>query len=87
MKKFVIAIAMLGLSAGAVTAATVTNRDDKDYTLTVTESGNRTEVGLAAGQTISVCGGGCFLTLPNGDRETLSGSETVEISGGRASIK
>jgi hypothetical protein len=25
--------------------------------------------------------------MPNGDREALSGGETVEISGGKASIK
>ena len=86
MKPLLIA-AVLGLSASAVQAATVVNMDDTDYTLTVTEAGERSEIGLAAGQTISLCNAGCFLTLPNGDRETLSGTETVEISGGRARIK
>ena len=87
MKPLVIAAVALSLSAVAVHAATVVNKDDKDYTLTVTEGGERSEIGLSAGQTISVCSGGCFITLPNGDREALAGSETVEISGGRARIK
>ena len=87
MKLFLIAVATLGLSAAAASAATVVNMDDKDYMLTVTEGGERSEVGLGAGQTLSLCNAGCFLTLPNGDREALSGNETVEISGGRAKIK
>lgn len=87
MKRVLIAIATLGLTAAATQAATVKNNDDKAYTLVVTEGGQRSEIALGAGQSITVCSGGCFITLPNGDREALSGGEAVEISGGRAKVK
>ena len=87
MTRIHIAIAMIAMSVGAAQAATVENMDDKAYTLTVTEGGERSEIGIEAGQTISICPGGCFLTLPDGDRAALSGNETVEITGGRAKIK
>lgn len=87
MKQFLIAAATLGFAAAAADAATVINRDDTNYTLTVTEGGSRSEIGLAAGQTITLCNSGCFITLPNGDREALSGNETVEIAGGRARVR
>lgn len=87
MKQFLIAAAALGCVAAAADAATVINRDDTNYTLTVTEGGNRSEIGLAAGQTITLCSAGCFITLPNGDREALSGGETVEIANGRAKVR
>ena len=77
----------LVLLTGTASAATVVNQDAQAYTLVVTEGGQKSEVGLAAGQTIDVCGGGCFITMPNGDREALSGGETVEIKGGTATIK
>ncbi len=78
---------VLILLTGAANAATVVNHDSQAYTLVVTEGGQKSEVGLAPGQTIDVCGGGCFITMPNGDREALSGGETVEITGGAATIK
>ena len=55
--------------------------------VTIVENGNRTELPLGAGETESVCPSGCFVTLPNGDRVALNGDETVEISGGSASVK
>jgi hypothetical protein len=87
MNRLTIALATLALVATAAGAATVVNKDGQAYTLTVTENGQRSEVGVGAGESISVCAAGCFLTLPNGDREALSGQETVEISGGKATIK
>ena len=87
MKRLLIAAAALALGAVSAGAATVINKDDKDYTLTVTEGGDRSEIGLGAGQTISLCNSGCFITMPNGDREALTGNETVEINGGRAKVK
>lgn len=87
MRQMIIAVAALGLAAPAADAATLINRDDRDYTLTVTEGGNRSEVGLAAGQSITLCSNGCFIVMPNGDREALSGNETVEIQGGRAKVR
>jgi hypothetical protein len=87
MKPILTAIAVLGFAASAAAAATIVNKDDKPYTLIITEGGQRSEIGLGAGQTIMPCSAGCFLTLPNGDREALTGNETVEISGGRAKVK
>ena len=55
--------------------------------LVVTEGGSKTDLALAAGETVEFCANGCFVTLPNGDLEALTGSETVEISGGVARIK
>ena len=56
-------------------------------TLIVTEGGTRTELALAAGETVEFCSSGCFVTMPNGDLEALTGSETIEISNGVARIK
>jgi seryl-tRNA(Sec) selenium transferase len=87
MKKFLVTAAALVFSAGMAHAATITNNDGAAVMIVVTEGGQQTEVGVGPGQSVSVCGGGCFVTMPNGDREALSGGETVEISGGKASIK
>lgn len=86
MKKLVLTAAALAISLPAY-AATVTNKDDVQRTLIVTEDGDQTELVLSAGETIDFCAGGCFVTMPNGDREALSGSEAIEISGGRAEFK
>lgn len=87
MNVFRLASVFLILSAVAASAASIVNKDDQPYALTVTEGGEKSEIAVAAGQTLSLCKGGCFIVMPNGDRETLSGGETVEIKGGRARIK
>lgn len=81
---------MLLLSTGVAApalAASITNKDSDSVVVTIVENGNRTELPLGAGETESVCPSGCFVTLPNGDRVALNGDETVEISGGSASVK
>ncbi|TPJ73995.1 hypothetical protein [Mesorhizobium sp. B2-7-1] len=85
-KSVVAAIALLALS-GSAFAASAINRDAQTRTLVVTEGGAKSELTLAAGETVEFCSSGCFVTLPNGDLEALTGSETVEISGGAARIK
>ena len=82
-------VASLGLLAGsgAALAASAVNLDSEPRTLIVTEGGARSELAIAAGDTVEFCASGCFVTLPNGDREALTGSETLEISGGAARIK
>lgn len=87
MKSLVLTTAVLLLTAGLASAATVTNKDGAAVMIVITEGGQQTEVGVGPGQSVTVCGGGCFVTMPNGDRETLSGGETVDISGGKATIK
>ena len=86
-KTLIVAAIALPLAIGLANAATVTNKDGAAIMIVVTEGGQKTEVGIEPGKSVNVCGGGCFVTMPNGDRETLSGSETVEITGGKASIK
>jgi len=72
---------------GSAFAASAINRDAQTRTLVVTEGGAKSELTLGAGETVEFCSNGCFVTLPNGDLEALTGSETVEISGGAARIK
>lgn len=86
-KIMTLASVALALGTGLAHAATVTNKDGAAIMIVVTEGGQKTEVGIEPGKSVNVCGGGCFVTMPNGDRETLTGSETVEINGGKASIK
>ncbi len=87
MKKFSVAIAALLALSGQGIAASAVNLDAEPRTLIVTEGGSKSELALAAGETVEFCSSGCFVTMPNGDREALTGSETIEISGGVAKIK
>lgn len=88
MNRFLVAAGVLFLAMpGAALAASAVNRDAEPRTLIVTEGGSKTELAIAAGETVEFCASGCFVTMPNGDREVLTGTETVEISGGNARIK
>ncbi|MFZ1681435.1 MAG: hypothetical protein WAT70_10485 [Rhizobiaceae bacterium] len=87
MKKFLIALAGTLAFGGVAQAATVINKDAEPRTLVVTEGSNKSELTVSGGETLDFCPTGCFVTLPNGDREALTGSETVEISGGKARIR
>ncbi|MCV0377621.1 hypothetical protein [Nitratireductor sp.] len=87
MKKFVYAAAGLLVTGGAAFAASAVNLDSEAHTLVVTEGGSQTELVVGAGETIEFCAAGCFVTMPNGDREVLSGSETIEISGGKGRVR
>lgn len=86
MKSLFMAGALL-MFATAASAATIVNKDDKAHMLVITEGGQQAEVGIGPGESIGACNSGCFITLPNGDREALSGGETVEINDGKATIK
>lgn len=84
-----ISLALVGLLAtsGMGIAASAVNLDSEPHTLIVTENGGRNELTIGAGETVEFCANGCFVTMPNGDRQALTGSEIVEISGGAARIK
>ena len=86
LKSVVAAISLLAVGSTAYAASAV-NLDSEPRTLIVTEGGSRSELSLAAGESVEFCSGGCFVTMPNGDREALTGSETIEISGGVGRIK
>jgi hypothetical protein len=75
------------VATGEAIGATLTNLDAEPFLLTVTEGGGRTELTVRTGQTLEFCFEGCFVALPNGDRAALTGTEIVEISGGRIKAK
>jgi hypothetical protein len=87
MLKFCVATAMLLAASGQALAASATNLDNEPRSLIVTEGGNQTELVVGAGETVEFCLTGCFVTMPNGDREALTGSEIIEIANGVAKIK
>lgn len=72
---------------GGATAASITNNDAQSQVLIVTEDGNKIEMVVEAGATVSFCPAGCFVMMPSGDRETLGGDETIDIVNGSAVIK
>jgi hypothetical protein len=87
MSKHLVAVALLVFAAGPASAASAVNLDSEPRTLIVTEGGTRNELSIAAGETVEFCPQGCFVTMPNGDLEALTGAESIEISGGIARIK
>lgn len=87
MMRFILAAGAIVLAGNTAFGASAVNKDTEPRTLIVTEGGNKSELALAAGETVEFCANGCFVTMPNGDREALTGSETIEISGGVARIK
>ncbi|MDP3898907.1 MAG: hypothetical protein Q8Q62_19730 [Mesorhizobium sp.] len=86
MTRIYIAIAALVALSGWSNAASIVNSDAEARTVIVTEGDSQQELSLAAGQAADFCPNGCFVSL-EGERETLLGSETVEISGGRMRIR
>ena len=54
-------------------AASAINLDSEPRTLIVTEGGSKSELALAGGETVNFCPSGCFVTMPNGDLEALTG--------------
>lgn len=87
MKKFALAAFSMAFAVAPAFAASVVNSDNETRTLIVTEGADKSELAVAPGETVEFCGGGCFVTLPNGDREALTGTETIEIKGGAATIR
>ncbi|MGH6760079.1 MAG: hypothetical protein ACRECW_00625 [Phyllobacterium sp.] len=87
MKKIGIAVLSVLLSAAPALAASVVNKDGEAQTIIVTEGSSKSELLVGPGETVEFCPGGCFVTFPNGDREALTGSETIEIVGGRGMVK
>lgn len=80
------AVAILAAFPAVVFAATVTNLDNEAHTLVITESGQQVEIEISAGDTIEICPTGCFVVMPNGDREVLTGTERLEIEASRGKI-
>ncbi|GAB4356506.1 MAG: hypothetical protein Kow0026_16310 [Oricola sp.] len=87
MKRVSVTVIAMLVATGAASGASLTNKDPDSHTVIVTEGGVKNEFAVASGETITFCDNGCFLTLPNGDRAALAGSENVEIVDGEAVIK
>lgn len=78
---------LTSIGTASVFAANVTNKDASAQTLVVTEGAAKRELIVSPGESVDFCPSGCFVTMPNGDREALTGGETVTINGGKATIK
>ena len=85
-RTLLLGVAGLLCAGGVATAASLTNQNGEPNTLIVTEDGVKSELVVGAGETISFCTTGCFITLPNGDRAALAGEESVELVGDGAII-
>lgn len=81
-----VALTVLMAAPSIAAAATVTNLDEEAHTLIVSEGGNQLEIPIGAGETIEICPQGCFVMMPNGDREVLTGGEKLEIEKSRGRI-
>jgi predicted porin len=87
MLKALLASAGLALAATTAGAATLVNLGDAPVTIVVTEDGQKNEVTAGPAETVQFCVAGCFVTLPNGERQALAGTETLEITGADVLIK
>lgn len=87
MKTIILGMAVSMAMIGGAAAASITNKDSQPQVLIVTEAADKIEMVVEAGATVSFCPTGCFVTMPSGDRETFSGSETIDIVNGAAVIK
>lgn len=87
MNKVAIALGLILAMSGTAYAASILNSDAEPQTVVVTEGGDKSELTVGPGESIEFCASGCFVTMPNGDRQALTGSETVEISGGAGTIR
>lgn len=78
---------LTSIGTASVFAASVSNKDASAQTLVVTEGAAKRELIVSPGETVEFCPAGCFVTMPNGDREALTGGEAVTINGGKVTIK
>ncbi len=83
MNRIGLVLIALVSASGSALAASAINLDPESRTIVVTEGSSRAELVLGPGESVEFCPSGCFVTLPNGDREVLTGAETLEISGGK----
>jgi hypothetical protein len=89
MKKLIFVIASVAAIAALPTAgiaASIVNNDSEPRTVVVTDGGNQQELSLGAGETADFCQNGCFVSL-QGERQTLLGTEVVEIKDGRMRVR
>lgn len=89
MKRLIILVGSLAAVAAFSApsqGASIVNSDGEPRTVIVTDGGSQQELSLGAGETAEFCPQGCFVSL-QGERETLLGTEAVEIKGGKLRIR
>jgi hypothetical protein len=89
MKKLMFLIASVAMTAALPStgiAASIVNNDTETRTVVVTDGGNQQELSLGAGESADFCQQGCFVSL-QGERQTLLGTEAVEIKDGRMRVR
>lgn len=82
MKQYMFTSVLCCALTAPAAAASLVNNDGEARVLVITEGGKKSELVVGAGETIGLCSTGCFLTMPNGDREVLTGDEALEIVNG-----
>lgn len=86
--RIAILTALASLAAtGVGLAANAVNLDSEARTIAVTENGTQTEIIIPPGGSVEFCPVGCFVRMPNGDIEVLTGLEVIEISGGEGRMR
>ena len=78
----VLAVAPLALWMCSAFAITLTNRDNSDQTLILTEGDKRNERTIKAGEQLQLCDKGCVIRLPDGEDYEFDGPETVSLQEG-----
>jgi hypothetical protein len=78
----VLAVAPLALWICSAFAITLTNRDNSDQTLILTEGDKRNERTIKAGEQLQLCEKGCVIRLPDGEDYEFDGPETVSLQEG-----
>lgn len=74
-------------AATASHAASAVNLDAEPRIIIVAEGSRTTEILLGGGESAQFCPDGCFVTLPDGSREVLIGTENIEIENGVAQFR
>lgn len=87
MKTIPAALAIVFAAIPAARAATILNSGVEPVIVTVTEGADRTEFEVAPEERLDFCAAGCFVTLPNGDRHVLQGTETLKLQDGGATVQ
>ena len=78
-------LSMLPLMVSLTHAASITNRDDADHTVTIVEGGNQSDHVLVPGAILEgICLNGCIIRIDGNDVDpyVLDGSEITAIEGG-----
>lgn len=65
-----------------LTAAEITNYDEKEQTVIITQDGKQQEITLGSQQTVKeICNEGCSIKLLNGDEYNIAANDLIAIEG------